>query len=299
MNVPPRCSARDCMLRKPLALARAPSGGPDAVVLDAQREFRPRDAVIRTSTSLAPRDGRRSTAPRGAPSTARRRCAASVNESIAPSKNVDRLDPQRGCHLGDERDDPPAQALGLELVGRVEGEDRRADPLDGGVEVVDRELDRRATSGSSSIRIVAWSDRPTAKSCWMTVSWRSIAMRSRSSSKHEVAHHARGAGRCRLRHRRRQRAPTTSSSSTSLNVSSVTLVGRGRGCRTPHRAPRPAHPGTSASAGWCGRKAEAVGMLAKVGKTDRSWFTDQEAEDAVALRQARRSRPGCPGRRRR
>ncbi len=66
---------------------------------------------------------------------------SSVNASTAPSKKVLGSTLKVGVTLGYQRDDPPAQALcASERDGCVEREDRRPDPLDRGVEVVDREL---------------------------------------------------------------------------------------------------------------------------------------------------------------
>ena len=68
----------------------------------------------------------------------------------------------------------------------------------------------------------------------------------------------------------------------SVKASSVTLVGEVEVAEhlTAHHD---RHAEERAHRGMVGRKAEAVGMRAKVGQPDRSWFADQEAEDAVAL----------------
>ena len=214
----------DAMFRSPLPVARRASAGPDAVVLDAQRESSVASRRIAPRPSLGVRvtgDVRQRLAEHDhelvgdavvghASRSARRR--TSIGSPIVGR-----------CQLGDEREHSLAQASAPELDRRLEGEDRRADPLDRRVEVVDRELDPARGLGSSSRRIVAWSDRPTANSCWMTVSWRSIAMRSRSSSRRDVPHPGVEPGVVDRDARPPTASATTSSSSMSVNASSERL----------------------------------------------------------------------------
>ena len=137
-----------------------------------------------------------------------------------PVQQHPRLEAQGAGRLPDEGEQLLAKAL---VVGPLvlEAEDRRADVLDREVEVVDGALDPAACRGGIGIRPAGRcpaSDMPVANSRWITVSWRSRAMRSRSSTRasswsfvckraFSIATPAAAA------------RPTTSSSSTSVKTS--------------------------------------------------------------------------------
>ena len=122
------------------------------------------------------------------------------------------------------------------------------------VEVVDRRLDPvdRHVGSVRTSRTVPCSDRPVANSRWMTVSCRSRAMRSRSSTSASSWSRA-----CRRAFSMATPAaaarPTTSSSSTSVKTSAVVLSVRYRLPNTWSRT-RIGTPRNERIGGWSGGK---------------------------------------------
>ncbi len=194
-----------------------------------------------------------------------------------------RFDSQGRGHLGDERDDSPAQALGpRELDGCVEGEDRRSDPLDRRVEIVDGELHSLSGLGieQAKRRLEREPDREELLDDRVVQVHRDALT---VLEKHEVPHPRvqpcvldRDAGCDSECHHEllvdvAERVLRALVGEVQV-PEDLTAHGDGHSEERPHR--------------WVVRgEAEAVGMLAKVGKPDRSRLADQEAEDAVTLRQ--------------
>ena len=128
---------------------------------------------------------------------------------------------------------------------------------------------------------VLCSDRPMANSCWITVSWRSMAMRSRSSST--------ASSRTRVWSRAFSMAAPAAVGQRDRQL----LVDVGERVRRllvgevevpEHRA---AHEDRDAEERphrrMPRREAVAVGMLGEVGQPDGHRLGDEQAEDAVAL----------------
>ena len=122
-----------------------------------------------------------------------------------------------------------------------------------------------------------------ANSCWITVSWRSIAIRSRSS---------RTASSWTLAWRRAlsiaaaaaAARATVNSSSASVNTSPVPLSVR---YRFPNTSPRTTigTPRNERIGGWFGGNPKLAGCSREVRKPQRVRVRDEESEDAVTLGQ--------------
>ena len=161
-----------------------PGGGPvaDAVVGDREREPATVDADVDVARSR--RWAWRATLDSASRRHSSRwpRVGSSTALSIGPWMSHDGLNPSVVAASSQIGDDVAAQA-DARRPSLVELEDRRADLADRHV----RDRRRRAGSarrrpGRSTVCAAACSDSPVANSRWITSSWRSRAIRSRSSS---------------------------------------------------------------------------------------------------------------------
>ena len=166
-------AARSLARRRPVA---------DAVVGDAERRGDRVDADRRRRRRTPERGGRRSTAPRAG--TAAGGCAIGSSDG-AVDRTMDvarRLEPERRRGVvADGEDRRRAGSVGADrrwwsskIVERIWRIDTSSSST--------ARMIRSTAIGSSMICAAACSDSPVANSRWMTSSWRSRAIRSRSSS---------------------------------------------------------------------------------------------------------------------
>ena len=248
-NPPPRRAARAAMFLRPRPRGVAADGGPDPS--SATRSITCRTRRTSTRTGWQRRGGPRCSAPPGAwpaarrPGRRRRRCRP------APSNRHTGSNPSVSARLAARGHSTRSRTPLAEQPGRLEPEDRRADVLHREVEVVDGRFDagqRRRRASTRPARAVAWSDRPVANRRWMTVSCRSRAIRSRSSTSAKLWTRA-----CRRTFWMATPAaaarPTASSSSTSVNVVAGRLVGQVEVAEHLAADPDRHARGTTASAG--------------------------------------------------
>ena len=208
---------------------------------------------------------------------------AAVDRSV---EEAARLEPERAGGLATERQHPVAQTARTTTRDDFEAEDGRTDVLHREVEVVDGRLDRASTAASASVRTsraVPCSDRPVANRRWMTVSCRSRAMRSRSSTSASSWTRA-----CR-----RAFSMATAGRGREADHELLVDVGEHLGGRLVGQVEVAedlvAHPDRHAQERShrrvVGREAEAVGVLAQVGQPQRLGVDDEQAEDPVPLGQ--------------